>query len=61
MPKVRDPNIETKSLALRKGDFERIGELFPDQRPTAVIRRIISQFVDKVNSASPEANMGEQQ
>jgi len=36
-----------KTLNLRRGDFEKMGHLFPDLGPSAAVRELLAKFVDK--------------
>ena len=47
MAKPKDDTLVKKAINLRKGDFEKMGELFPANGPTIAIRNLISKFVDK--------------
>ena len=50
MPKQE---LAKKALNLRPGDFEKMGELFPDLGPTVAVRKLISAFVDKHYKDAP--------
>lgn len=47
-----DPDLEKKTLNLRKGDFEAMNELFPKLKPSVSIRRLISSFIDKARKTA---------
>lgn len=43
----KNHDLIKKTLNLRVGDFEKMGELFPDKGSSNAIRDLISLFVDK--------------
>jgi hypothetical protein len=47
MPIQKTEELRKKTLNFREGDFEKMGQLFPDLGASAAIRRLISRFVDK--------------
>jgi hypothetical protein len=46
---MRDEKLDKHTLRLRAGDVEFIRDRFPKPGANAIIRRIISNFVDKIN------------
>jgi hypothetical protein len=47
MPQTRNVDLHKKTLNFRRGDFEKIEELFPDRQPSVVVRQLVAAFVDK--------------
>lgn len=47
MATAKNTDLTKHTLNLRKGDLAKMGELFPDQRPSVALRLLISAFVDK--------------
>lgn len=47
MPKPKNHELTKHTLNLRAGDFDKIGELFPDLGPSVAVRQILSRFIDK--------------
>ena len=47
MSTPKNPDHVKKTLNLREGDFEKMGELFPKMRPSVAIRELISKFIDR--------------
>lgn len=46
MPRTRD-DLAKKTLNFRSGDFEKMGQLFPDLGPSKAVRVLLSKFVDR--------------
>lgn len=46
MPRKKT-DLHKKTLNLRTGDFEKMGELFPELGGSKAIRTLVSKFVDK--------------
>ena len=44
---AKNLDYQKHTLNLRKRDFDRMGELFPQLGPSKAIRELISKFVDK--------------
>lgn len=44
----KSEDLQKKTLNLYRGDFERVAELFPDIEPSVVIRKVIRDFISKV-------------
>lgn len=49
MAKPKTEELQKHTLNLRAGDMDAIEALFPGRQPTVIIRRLISQFVDRSN------------
>ena len=49
---MKNEELQKHTLNLRKGDFERIAQIFAQKQVPAseVIRKIVSKFVDEINS-----------
>lgn len=47
MPPKKAEDLQKHTLNLRSGDFERLGELFPDLGPSVALRKIISSLIDR--------------
>lgn len=52
MPRPKIEGLQKHTLNLREGDIQALRELMPNREPTAVIRQLVSNFVDKLQSAS---------
>ena len=50
MPK--DDTIQKHTLNLRRGDYARLGDLFPDLGAGPAIRQIIANFIDRAEAAA---------
>lgn len=51
MPRIKNTDLQKHTLNLRRGDYEKMDELFPTKRGGPAIRALISMFVDKhINS-----------
>lgn len=46
MPR-RKAELQKHTLNLRPGDFDKMGELFPDLGSSVAIRTVLSKFIDK--------------
>lgn len=42
-------DLDKKTLNFRPGDFERLRDIYPEVPPSIVIRKLVSNFVDKFN------------
>jgi hypothetical protein len=51
---MKDDTIEKVTLNLRKGDYAKVGDLFPDLRAGPAIRQIISAFIDRAEAAAQQ-------
>ena len=40
-------DLQKHTLNLRTGDFDRMGQLFPDMDSSTAIRTLLSRFIDK--------------
>lgn len=49
---MKDDTIQKHTLNLRRGDYAKIGDLFPDLGAGPAIRQIVSAFVDKAAKAA---------
>ena len=49
--------LKKHTLHLRSGDFQTIGEYFPKLGASAVIRQLVSGFVDKIDKPITEAEL----
>lgn len=49
MPRKSSMDLEKHTLRLRAGDVERIRERFPNHSTNAIIRRVITNFVEAVD------------
>lgn len=49
---MKDDTIEKVTLNLRRGDYARLGDLFPDLKAGPAIRQIIANFVDRAEAAA---------
>jgi len=48
MPRQKNNEpVHKHTLNLRPGDYEKMGELFPELRAGPAIRELVSKFVDK--------------
>lgn len=47
MARSKNPGLTKHTLNLRKGDLDKLKEIFPAQQPTVMARKILSAFVDK--------------
>lgn len=47
MARAKADNLTKKTLNLRTGDFEKMGDLFPALGSSVAIRDLIAKFVDK--------------
>jgi len=47
MSKSRDPSLQKHTMNLRRGDFDKMGELFPQLGPSKALRQLVQKFVDK--------------
>ena len=47
MTRPRNLALTKKTLNFRSGDFEKMGELFPDLGPSLAIRTLVERFVNK--------------
>lgn len=52
MPPKKAEDLQKHTLNLRAGDFEALGELFPDLGPSVALRKIISSLIDKHHRAA---------
>ena len=50
MPRKSAEPLKKTTINLRDGDSEAIADFFPRQKPQAVIRKLISQFVDNIRA-----------
>jgi hypothetical protein len=58
MPRKKPEDLQKHTLNLRAGDFERLGEIFPDLGPSVALRSIISAVIDKHHaSIAPKINL----
>lgn len=55
MPK--DDDLQKHTLNLRKGDYEKIKDFFPDLHASQVIRMVISKYVDSLEGDSTPVNV----
>lgn len=46
MTRPINPDLTKHTLNLRTGDVEKMRELFPNEKPTTMIRIIISKYLD---------------
>lgn len=62
MPKKAQDDLIKKTLNLRKGDFEKMGELLAPMLPSEAIRELVSRFVDQQfkNKSAAEESTNEQ-
>lgn len=58
MSTPKNTDLEKKTLNLRTGDMEKLGELYPRTPPSVTIRNLVSGVVDKlyVRAETPETN-----
>ena len=56
MPRTRKTEITKKTLNFNTGDFEKMGELFPDLGPSAAIRELVTKFVKKHYRSEDQEN-----
>ena len=49
--------LHKHTLLLRAGDFQAIGDAFPKQGASAIIRKIVSQFANKLNRPLTEEEL----
>lgn len=52
-------SLQKHTLNLRKGDIDRLAELYPSRNPTVLVRQIVSRFVD--NQTASVISVAEQQ
>ena len=50
MPPKPSLDLTKKTLNLRTGDFEKMGELFPELGSSKAIRQFLSKIVDKYHT-----------
>lgn len=53
---MKDDTIQKHTLNLRRGDYAKLGELFPDLGAGPAIRQIVSNFVDRAEAAARSAH-----
>ncbi len=56
MPKKTE-DLQKHTLNLRRGDYERLQGLYPEIGAGAVIRRIVSNFLDRDSSGVDSKNV----
>lgn len=44
-------------ILLRKGDFGRLGEIYPKRSPTSVVREIVSRHIQAADRRKAEAKI----
>lgn len=54
MTQPKNEDLHKKTLNLRRGDFEKMAEMFPEDGASSAIRRLISRFVDHNYDRKPE-------
>jgi hypothetical protein len=47
MARQKRNDLVKVTLNLRDGDFNKMGELFPEKGPSVAIRELLSAFIDK--------------
>lgn len=47
MARSKNPELTKHTLNLRRGDLDKLKEIFPAQQSTVMARKVISAFVDK--------------
>lgn len=60
MATPKNPDLVKKTMNFRKGDFEKMDELFPSLSASEAIRKVISAFVDKHHHASVPPELAEE-
>jgi len=53
----KNEELQKHTLNLRKGDFELIGDFFPDLGASRIIRTVVSRYVDELEGDSTQANV----
>lgn len=53
MAKAKDDTLVKVTMNFRKGDFEKMHALFPDEYPSVSVRNLVSAFVDKHYDSTP--------
>lgn len=56
MARSKNIDLDKKTLNLRAGDFEKMGEMFPDLGSSVAVRTLLSKFVDR-NYKVPETEV----
>ncbi len=56
---AKDHDLTKHTLNLYAGDYEKIRLLYPEVGAGLVIRRVIRQFLDKIESNTEEAQVNE--
>lgn len=54
MAKKADGDLSKHTLNLFPGDYNRLQELFPDIGAGPIIRRLVHDYLDRVESAKPQ-------
>lgn len=58
MPKIAE-DLHKHTLFLRKGDWEKLAEIYPEVATSIVVRRLISSVVDRFEQGKTALDIGE--
>lgn len=59
MAKKAEENLSKHTLNLYEGDYSRIQELYPEMGAGAIIRRLVRDFITRIESAKPTTSIKE--
>jgi hypothetical protein len=45
-------DLQKHTLFLRRGDFEKLGALFPELPPSAVIRKLVADAIERIEKGT---------
>lgn len=57
MVRPKSEELKKHTLNLREGDMEKLELLFPQLRPSVILRKIVSRFVDNAMSAAESTSL----